>query len=706
MKNLVIVESPAKSKTIGKFLGKNYEVQASLGHVRDLPKSKFGVNIEDNFEPEYINIRGKGDLIKQLKKSAKKADRILLATDPDREGEAISWHLATLLGIDPKSVCRIEFNEITKDAVKKALANPRAIDTYRVDAQQARRVLDRIVGYKLSPLLWKKVRKGLSAGRVQSVAVRLICDRENEINAFEEQEYWTVTANLFKAGSKKAFDAKMLTVDGKKIEISDEKTAMTLSDKCAAASYEVAAVKQQEKRRQSPAPFTTSTLQQEAARKLGFTSKRTMSAAQQLYEGLDLGKHGTIGLITYMRTDSTRIAAEAQTEALEYVAGRYGKEYCPDKPNVYQAKQKAQDAHEAVRPTHVAMEPDAIKGFLSADQYRLYKLIWERFLASQMKPAVFDATTVDINAVCADKAVIGFRATGSIMKFAGFTKVYIEGTDEVETEKENELPVLEKGDALVNKGMAPKQHFTQPPPRFTEAMLVKTLEELGIGRPSTYVPIIDTIIKRGYVKKEQKRFVPTDLGVIVVDLLREHFPDIIDVAFTAMMEEKFDSISEGNLQWKTAIAGFYEKFAAYLKEAEENIGELEIPDEETDVICEKCGRNMVIKRGRYGNFLACPGYPECKNTKAIVKEIGVKCPVCGDGDVIEKRSRQGRTFYGCNKYPECSFVVWDRPTGEKCPKCGAVVVAKAGKKGKWNQCSSKECDYKTPIIEEKMEKEV
>jgi len=679
---MVIVESPSKATTIKKYLGKGYDVVASVGHVVDLPKSRLGIDTENNFEPKYIIIRGKGELVKSLKKTAKACDKVYLATDPDREGEAISWHLANLLEIPEDSKCRITFNEITKPAVKAAIGQPREIDKDLVDAQQARRVLDRIVGYKISPLLWKKVKTGLSAGRVQSVAIRLICDRENEINAFIPEEYWTVDANLLQ--NKKKFTAKYYGKNGKKFVPSSKQEADAIISDIEGATFTVKEVKKG-KREKSPAPpFTTSTLQQEAGRKLGFTTQKTMSVAQQLYEGVKIGGEGVVGLITYMRTDSLRISEDAQSLARNILMETYGAEYITKTPRKYKTKKNAQDAHEAIRPTMAELTPAKAKDDLTNDQYKLYKLIWERFMASQMSDAVYDTVSATI-----DAGEHTFKATGSTLKFAGFTILYVEGTDG-EKEKEASLPELNTGDTPTLKELVPEQHFTQPPSRFTEASLVKVLEEKGIGRPSTYSPTISTIIARGYCVRDKKLLVPTELGMIVTDLMKEHFVDIVDEKFTANMEDQLDEIEIGNIQWNKVIADFYPKFSEDLKKAEEKIGEIELKDEVSDVVCEKCGRLMVYKHGRFGKFLACPGYPECRNAKAIVKETGVECPKCG-GKVIEKKSKRGKVFFGCDNYPKCDFTSWDKPLNEKCDKCGSMMFQKIGR---FNKKYCPQCDIK------------
>lgn len=684
---LVIVESPAKAKTIGKFLGKGYRIEASMGHVRDLPKSQIGVDVDNKFEPKYITIRGKGDLITKLKKEAKNAQKVYLATDPDREGEAISWHLANLLNIDESTKCRITFNEITKNAVKNAIKSPRQIDMDLVDAQQARRVLDRIVGYKISPLLWRKVRKGLSAGRVQSVATRLICDREDEIESFVSQEYWTIIAKLLKLHSKTAFEAKFHGTAKEKIELVDEAQVNKILKEIEGCKYIVQKVKLSEKKKSPAPPFTTSTMQQEAARKSGFTTKKTMMVAQQLYEGIDVKGVGAVGLVTYIRTDSMRISSEAQQEASEFIKEKYGAKYVPDEIRVYKNKSKSQDAHEAIRPTHIHMEPDSIRDSLSNEQYKLYKLIWERFVASQMSSAVYDTVAADISA---NKYL--FKANGSKVKFPGFMVLYIEGRDEEQEDEELNIPELKEGEELGLKKLEPKQHFTQPPLRYTEATLVKTLEEKGIGRPSTYAPTITTILARCYIEKEKKFLIPTDLGKIVTDIMKNYFKDIVDVQFTAQMEKGLDDVEEGDKKWIEILADFYSQFIIVFEDAESKIGRVDIPDEVTDVICEKCGRNMVIKNGRFGKFLACPGFPECRNARPILEEAGVKCPKCG-AKVLYKKTKKGKKYLGCENNPTCSFMTWDKPTKEECPKCSNFLTTKfTGKKAKL-KCSNDTCDF-------------
>jgi len=686
-KYLVIVESPAKAKTIKKYLGKNYKVLASMGHLRDLPKSQMGVDIENNFEPKYITIRGKGELLSQLKKEAKNSEKVYLATDPDREGEAISWHLSQVLDIDEKAECRITFNEITKAAVQNAIKSPRPINDNLVNAQQARRILDRIVGYKISPLLWKKVKKGLSAGRVQSVAARLICDREEEIENFVPQEYWTLTANLMKQETKESFEAKFYGSKKQKMELQNEKEVQRVVEQLKNCKYIVRNVKKGERKKSPAPPFITSTLQQEASRKLGFTAKRTMSAAQQLYEGVEIKGEGFVGLITYMRTDSVRVAEEAQKAAREYILNKYGKAYVPSAPRQYKGKKGSQDAHEAIRPTNVMLEPDKIKDSLKLDQYKLYKLIWERFLASQMSSAEYDTLSVDIEA-----GDYIFKANGQKMKFDGFMVLYVEGSDEENVEESGILPVLEDGEEVQLKKLEQKQHFTQPPSRYTEATLIKALEEKGIGRPSTYAPIITTIITRGYVERDKKQLKPTELGKIITDIMKNYFKDIVDIEFTANMEQQLDEIEEGQKNWVDLLKEFYPNFENTLKEAENDIGEIEIQDEVTDEKCEKCGRNMVIKQGRYGKFLACPGFPECRNAKPILQEANVRCPVC-QGKVYIKSSKKGRKYYACENNPTCGFMSWDEPVSEPCPQCGSVMVIKNRK----IKCTNKECKYERSI---------
>ncbi|CAM3630374.1 MULTISPECIES: type I DNA topoisomerase [Paenibacillus] len=690
--SLVIVESPAKAKTIGKYLGSKYIVKASMGHVRDLPKSQIGVEVENDFNPKYITIRGKGSVLKELKDASKKVKKVYLAADPDREGEAIAWHLAHALELDESQSLRVVFNEITKTAVKDAFKTPRKINMDLVNAQQARRILDRLVGYKISPLLWKKVKKGLSAGRVQSVAVKIILDRENEISAFVPEEYWTITAKLAVKGS--SFEAKFTQLNGEKKELSSQQDVNEVLAAIKDASFTVGEVKERERQRHPSPPFTTSSLQQEAARKLGFRAAKTMSVAQQLYEGVELGKEGTVGLITYMRTDSTRISGTAQDEAKEYITEKYGAPFVPESPRQYSKKAaNAQDAHEAIRPTSVLRDPESVKPFMSRDQLRLYKLIWERFVASQMASAVLDTLSVDISAGTAV-----FRATGSKVRFPGFMKVYVEGNDDGTTEEDKYLPELHTGDKLDKQDIEPKQHFTQPPPRYTEARLVRTLEELGIGRPSTYAPTLETIQKRGYVAIEDKKFVPTELGELVIEQMEQFFPEILNVEFTANMEEDLDHVEEGSEDWVKVLSEFYKSFEKRLEVAEEEMKEIEIEDEVSDEICEKCGKPLVYKLGRFGKFLACSGFPDCRNTKPIVKDIGVTCPKCKEGHVVERRSKKGRIFFGCDRYPECDFVSWDKPSPKPCPNCSSLMVEKKSKQGVKLQCTS--CDYSEMVEEQ------
>ncbi len=682
---LVIVESPAKAKTIKRYLGKKYEVKASMGHVRDLPKSQMGVDTDHNFDPKYITIRGKGPVLKELKTAAKKVKKVYLAADPDREGEAIAWHLAHSLDIDEKSACRVVFNEITKDAIKGAFKQPRTINMDLVDAQQARRILDRLVGYNISPLLWKKVKKGLSAGRVQSVALKLVIEREKEIKAFEPEEYWTIKA-VFTVNDE-TFEASFYGKDNKKLELKTEEDVKKVLQQIKSDIFKVNDVQKKERQRHPVAPFITSSLQQEAARKLNFRAKKTMMIAQQLYEGIELGKQGITGLITYMRTDSTRISDVAKEEAKEFITERYGKDFLGSATPKKKNKQNAQDAHEAVRPTSALREPKEMKAYLSRDQYRLYKLVWERFIASQMAPAIMDTVRADLV-----QSGIMFRATGSKVKFPGFMKVYTEGSDDPnKSDVENFLPDLKEGMEAEKESIDPKQHFTQPPPRYTEARLVRTMEELGIGRPSTYAPTLDTIQKRGYVVMDDRKFVPTELGEVVLELVVEYFPDIIDVDFTVKMENDLDSVEEGATDWVKVIAEFYRDFEKHLEKAEAEMEKVEIRDEPAGISCEECGHDMVYKMGRYGKFLACSNFPECRNTKPILKKVGVSCPKCSEGEIVERKSKKRRIFYGCDRYPECDFVSWDKPIPRSCPKCEHYLVEKKVKKGKVVQCSN--CDY-------------
>ncbi|KEK25761.1 type I DNA topoisomerase [Bacillus gaemokensis] len=682
---LVIVESPSKAKTIEKYLGKKYKVVASMGHVRDLPKSQMGIEVKNNFTPKYITIRGKGPVLKDLKSAAKKAKKVYLAADPDREGEAIAWHLANTLNVDIESDCRVVFNEITKDAIKESFKHPRAINMDLVDAQQARRILDRLVGYNISPLLWKKVKKGLSAGRVQSVAVRLIIDREKEIQSFIPEEFWTIKTEFVKG--KDVFEASFYGVNGEKVQLTNEAQVNDILEKMKDNAFSVENVTKKERKRNPALSFTTSSLQQEAARKLNMRAKKTMMLAQQLYEGIDLGKQGTVGLITYMRTDSTRISETAQEEARSYITEAFGSEYIGTEKKKETKKANAQDAHEAIRPTSVMRKPEELKSFLSRDQHRLYKLIWERFVASQMASAIMDTVTARLI-----NNNVQFRASGSVVKFPGFMKVYVESKDDGAEEKDKMLPPLEIGETVFSKDMDPKQHFTQPPPRYTEARLVRTLEELGIGRPSTYVPTLETIQKRGYVALDNKRFIPTELGEIVIELILEFFPEIINIEFTANMEQNLDEVEDGKANWVKIVDDFYVGFEPRLEKAEKEMREVEIKDEPAGEDCELCSHPMVFKMGKYGKFMACSNFPDCRNTKPIVKEIGVTCPKCDKGQIIERRSnKKKRLFYGCGTYPECDFVSWDKPIGRKCPKCEGMLVEKKLKKGVQVQCIS--CDY-------------
>ena len=689
---LVIVESPAKAKTIGKFLGRGYKVEASQGHVRDLPKSQIGVDVEHGFEPKYITIRGRGEILNRIRKEARSATKIYLATDPDREGEAISWHLANVLGIDENSACRIEFHEVTAKAVKAAVKSPRTIDMNLVNAQQARRVLDRLVGYKISPLLWQKVKKGLSAGRVQSVAAKMICDRENEIEIFLPEEYWSIDAQF--RIDHAVISARFTGMDGEKAELSSKEEADAVLAKCKDASFAVSAIKRSERRKYPAAPFTTSNLQQEASRKLGFTTQKTMQIAQQLYEGVELAGEGSQGLVTYIRTDSTRSADEAIEAVRALILDGYGEAFLPEKPNTYKTRKSAQDAHEAIRPTDITRRPENIKASLSRDQFRLYKLIYDRFVSSQMTPAVYDTLAVDVDSDTGAR----FHFNGQKLRFAGFTAVYEESSDDAQEEASaKSLPELEEGMKAALEGLDPEQHFTQPPPRYTEASLVRTLEEKGIGRPSTYSPTISTIINRGYVARENKRLIPTELGKIVNDMMCKHFPDIVDIAFTAGMEDELDEVEAGKLEWHKIIADFYGPFEQTLEKAEQSIEKVSIEDQVSDVPCEKCGAMMVYKMSRYGKFLACPNFPSCRHTMALPKNINVPCPQCG-AELLERVSRKGRKFYGCERYPECDFVSWDLPVKEKCPVCGGRMVFKRGAKDTaYHVCVNESCRHRVQI---------
>ena len=696
MSHLVIVESPAKAKTIKKYLGKDFDVVASMGHVRDLPEARLCVDIKNNFAPRYEVIKGKEELVDKLKKAAAKSDVVYLATDPDREGEAISWHLAYLLGLELNDKNRIEFNEITKTGVQNGMEHPRAIDIDLVNAQQARRILDRLVGYKLSPFLSQKIRRGLSAGRVQSVAVRIIVDREEEIRAFKPEEYWSIDAKFIPKGSRKSFPASLYGDENGKLKITNEEQANKILKDLDGAQYTVLKVKNG-KRKKSPAPpFITSTLQQEASRKLGFQSRRTMKVAQELYEGVEIPELGAVGLITYMRTDSLRISNDAISEVTDYIRGRYGDKYLPQKPRFFKSRASAQDGHEAIRPTMPSLEPNKIKSSLSSDQYKLYKLIWERFTACQMADCVQKTTQADIGA----NGYL-FKASGYRVDFDGFTVLYVEGKD-TEEEKEKQLPSLEKDMPLKLKDLVPNQHFTQPPARFTEASLIKALEEYGIGRPSTYAATITTITNREYVKREGKTLFPTELGEVTTKLMKERFPKIVNVKFTAQMEQDLDKIENGSEQWVDLLDSFYGDFEKTLKKAKTEMEgvKLHLKEDETDIVCELCGRKMVVKVGRYGKFIACPGYPECKNVKKFVQEIGVTCPKCG-GNVIVRKTKKGKPFYGCSNYPQCDFVSWNEPVNEKCPNCGEILFKKKGKKPVL-YCAKEGCGFEKKIEENKV----
>ena len=682
-KTLVIVESPAKSKTIEKFLGPDYIVKASMGHLRDLPKSQLGIDIENGFVPRYSNLTTRKKLIEELLHDADESKAILLATDPDREGEAISWHLAYILNVDEASKCRITFNEITKHAVAEAINSPRTIDKNMVDAQQARRMLDRIVGYKLSPLLWRKVCKGLSAGRVQSVAVRLICEREQEIQAFIPEEYWSIEGQ-YMTTDKESFTAELTHKGDEKITIPDEATAEAIKSDIAGQTAEVIKVERRKRSRKAPAPFTTSTLQQEGVRKLNFGAKRTMMIAQHLYEGLEIGGYGHVGLITYMRTDSTRIAVEMQQAAKTYILNHFGKEYYPAKPNVFGTKESSQDAHEAIRPTSLELPPKMVEPFLSRDELKLYTLIWKRFMASQMAPQQSETVTAQLQV---DDYKL--RASGSKVVFKGFTEVYEEAKKDGDEPKL--IPIMAEGDTVANKEILPEQHFTQPPARYSEASLIKTLEERGIGRPSTYAPIIDTIMSRNYVEKQDKQFVPTELGFVVVDFLIAHFEKFINVDFTVHLEKDLDDIASGEETYQDVLSEFYTVFAQELEEANE-VDKVKIADEESDVICDVCGNPMVYKFGRFGRFLACSNFPECKNTKPITVSTGVTCPKCHEGTIVERKSKRGRIFYGCDRYPACDFTLWNKPINETCETCGSIMTEKTYKNGTTKKfCSNENC---------------
>lgn len=694
MSNLIIVESPTKIKTIKRYLSGDYEVIASRGHLRDLPKSKLGVDIENNFEPHYINIKDKEPIIKEIKKKAKKCDHVYLAGDPDREGEAISWHLAQILGLDLNDANRVTFKELTASGIKAGMEHPRQIDMNLVDAQQARRVLDRIVGYKLSPFLWRKIRRGLSAGRVQSVAVKMICDREEEIRKFVSTEYWSVDAEFLANGAKKPFSAKLELVDGKKPELLSKEQTDAALERLDGAVFTAANVKKSVRRKSPAAPFTTSTLQQEASRRLSFQARRTMKVAQELYEGLEIQDMGPVGLITYMRTDSQRVSDEARAQAYDFIKEKYGEDYIPETPNKYKTKGNAQDAHEAIRPTHPELTPDMVKrSDVTADQYKLYKLIWERFIASQMAKCIMNTVSVDIEA-----AGCIFKATGYSVKFDGFTALYEESRDD-DGEPKNDLSAVKKGDELQLKSLSGNQHFTQPPPRYTEATLVKAFEETGIGRPSTYVPTITTILARNYVERDGKQLKPSVLGEVTNQLMSEHFDKIVDVKFTANMENDLDKVENGEMQWTDTLKEFYGEFEHELEEAEVAMEgkRVKVPCEETDQVCEVCGKPMVIKIGRFGKFMACSGFPDCTFTKRIVQETGGNCPYCGK-KVLLKKSKKGKKYYGCEDNPNCRFMTWDVPMEDKCPKCGSTLFRKGGKNGKL-VCHKEGCGYEKDLGE-------
>ena len=700
---LVIVESPAKARTIAKFLGKGYKVEASQGHVRDLPKSQLGVDVDNDYEMKYITIHGRGKILTKIRKEAKNASRIYLATDPDREGEAISWHLAHTLGMDIEAPCRIEFHEITKKAITSALQNPRSLDIDLVDAQQARRALDRLVGYKISPLLWAKIKKGLSAGRVQSVATRMVVDREEEIEAFIPEEYWDITAHALlpnARGRKTTFKARLATLDGGKAVLSNEQEASAARQRVENAHFAVYGIKYGEKRKQPAPPFTTSSLQQEASRKLNFTTQKTMQVVQQLYEGVDLEKEGTQGIVTYIRTDSVTVSEEALSSVREYIGEHYGADFLPAEPNIYKGRSNAQNAHEAIRPTDVRRTPESIKGSLTKEQFQLYRLIYTRFLSSQMTNAVYDTMVMDI---AGDG--VGLRFYGEHRRFAGFTTIYEESSDETAENSETTLPQFKEGDPVTVQAVDCDQHFTQPPSRYTEASLVRMLEEKGIGRPSTYAPTITTIIARGYVMRENKRLFPTELGRMVTNLMTQYFGPIVDTEFTAQMEEQLDGIEEGSVEWKQVLRDFYPSFDEMLKEAEQAIEKVELHDEPSDEICDKCGAQMVYRVGRYGKFLACPNFPDCRNTKPVLNYIDTACPQCG-GRLLEKTSRKNRKFYGCEHYPECDFVSWEMPVDERCPKCGTFMTLKRNRKGEqWHLCANETCRYRVEVKTEETQDE-
>ena len=692
---LIIVESPAKARTISKFLGKGYKVEASQGHVRDLPKSQIGVDVDNDFELKYITIRGRGDILTRIRKEARNASQIYLATDPDREGEAISWHLAGVLDMDVDKPCRIEFHEVTKKAIQNALKAPRKLDMGRVDAQQARRVLDRLVGYKISPLLWTKIKKGLSAGRVQSVATRLVVMREEEIEAFIPEEYWDVSAKAASPaarGKKGQFLTRLVSIDGEKVDITNAEAAETAAKRISDAHFAVTAVKLSEKRKYPAPPFTTSSLQQEASRKLNFTTAKTMQVVQQLYEGVDLAGEGTQGIVTYIRTDSVRTSDEALAALRAFIPEKFGEEFLPEKANEYRGSKNAQDAHEAIRPTDVTRTPDKIKASLTKEQYNLYRLIYNRFVASQMNPAVYETMTMEIGG-----DGVALRFYGEHKKFAGFTSLYEESSDDVVESAETALPQLKEGDPVTIEEVLTKQHFTQPPSRYTEGSLVRVLEEKGIGRPSTFAPTVTTIIARGYVSREKKSLYPTELGRMVNNMMEEYFKDIVDTEFTAELEDKLDTVEAGGVDWKDIIRDFYPGFKKSLDVAEQQIEKVEINDELSDEPCDKCGALMVYKMGRFGRFLACPNFPDCRNTKPILNYIEAPCPACG-ARLMEKTSRKNRKFFGCERYPECEFVSWEKPVVDKCPQCGGYMVEKRGRKGElWHLCANETCHCRVEI---------
>ncbi len=700
---LIIIESPAKARTISKFLGKGYKVEACQGHVCDMPKSQIGVDVDNDFEIKYITIRGRGDILSRIRKEAKNASQIYLATDPDREGEAISWHLSHILGIEPEKVCRIEFHEVTKKAVQAALKQPRSLDMGRVDAQQARRVLDRLIGYKISPLLWAKVKKGLSAGRVQSVVTRMVVAREQEIEEFIPEEYWDISARMQSVqnkGRKVKFTARLNTIDGEKVEITNADDAAKAVARIEKAHFAVSSVKSSIRRKMPAAPFTTSSLQQEASRKLGFTTAKTMQVVQNLYEGVDLENEGTQGIVTYIRTDSVRVSDEALSALRAFIPQRFGEEYLPEEPNEFRGRKNSQDAHEAIRPTDITRTPEKIKSSLTKEQYNLYRLIYNRFLASQMMPAQYETLTAELSG-----DGVSMRFYGEHKTFAGFTSVYEEGTDDEVAAADMTLPALTEGAAVSLEEVLSEQHFTQPPPRYNEASLVRAMEEKGIGRPSTYAPTITTIVARGYVSREKKRLYPTELGRMITGMMEEYFADIVNTEFTAEMENQLDKVEEGELEWKQVLRDFYPPFAKTLSLAEKKIEKVEVKDEPSDVPCDKCGAMLVYKMGRFGRFLACPNFPDCRNTKPIIQCIEAPCPACG-ARLMEKTSKKNRKFYGCEHYPECDFVSWEKPVTEKCPQCGSYMVEKYNRKGEmWHLCANETCRCRVEVKQGESEEE-